>query len=162
MFSFMHRHKPSPAGLLTSQLYDDKTFYRAFAHDLNRCSMSVIIESPFISERRMRKLYPLFRKAARRGVSFILNTRNPREHEVQMQNEAYNAVRALQDLGVLVLYTTRLHRKIAMLDDQILWEGSLNILSQGDSSEVMRRIESKELSGQMKKHLRLERFLSVN
>jgi hypothetical protein len=106
----------------------------------------------------MRELYPLIRKATGRGVSFIINTRDPIEHEPRMQREAYQAIGALQDLGVLVLYTTNLHRKIAIFDDSILWEGSLNILSQGSSAEVMRRIESKVLAKQMRKHLGLDGF----
>jgi hypothetical protein len=106
----------------------------------------------------MRVLYPLIIKATGRGVSFIINTRDPIEHEPRMQDEAYQAVSALQELGVTVLYTTSLHRKIAIFDDSILWEGSLNILSQGNSAEVMRRIESNVLAKQMKKHLGLDRF----
>lgn len=49
-------------------------------------------------------------------------------------------------------------RKIAVIDGRILWEGSLNILSQGNSREVMRRIESEELTKQMVRFLGLHRF----
>jgi phosphatidylserine/phosphatidylglycerophosphate/cardiolipin synthase-like enzyme len=160
VFSFMHRHKPSPANLLTSRLYDDRSFYRAFTHDLNRCSIGVVLESPFITERRMSQLYPVIRKAAVRGISFIINTRDPVAHDDRMKAEAYRAVRALQDLDILVLYTSNLHRKVAIIDDSILWEGSLNILSHGGSAEVMRRTESRELAEQMKQHLGMDRFVN--
>jgi hypothetical protein len=87
----------------------------------------------------MSQLYPVIRKAAVRGISFIINTRDPVAHDDRMKAEAYRAVRALQDLDILVLYTSNLHRKVAIIDDSILWEGSLNILSHGGSAEVMRR-----------------------
>ena len=35
-----------------------------------------------------------------------------------------------------------LHRKVVVIDREILYEGSLNILSQNNSIEMMRRIES--------------------
>lgn len=54
----------------------------------------------------------------------------------------------MHKLGVTVLFTGKLHRKIAITDNEILWEGSLNILSQSDSCEIMRRIVSCELSEQ--------------
>ena len=41
------------------------------------------------------------------------------------------------------------HRKLAIIDGQILWEGSLNILSQVLSREIMRRTNSIELAHQM-------------
>lgn len=45
-----------------------------------------------------------------------------------------------------VFYTGKLHRKIAVIDNEVLREGSLNMLSQWDSCEVMRRTESTLLS----------------
>lgn len=55
----------------------------------------------------------------------------------------------MQELGVTVLYTIKLHRKLAIIDGEILYEGSLNILSQLDSCEVMRRTESQQLANEM-------------
>ena len=49
----------------------------------------------------------------------------------------------------VLLVNGRHHRKLAMIDRKILWEGSLNILSQTYSREFMRRIESKELTNEL-------------
>jgi hypothetical protein len=43
-----------------------------------------------------------------------------------------------------------------MIDGYILWEGSLNMLSQNGSKEVMRRIVSMELCQQMLRFIRVE------
>jgi hypothetical protein len=66
----------------------------------------------------------------------------------------------LQHMGVQVLYTGYHHRKLAILDRAILYEGSLNILSQNKSSEVMRRIESVSLAWQMVRFTGIDRFLA--
>ena len=57
-----------------------------------------------------------------------------------MAIQAELAIHTLQELDVTVLMTVGHHRKIAIVDD-ILYEGSLNILSQNDSCELMRRID---------------------
>lgn len=44
-------------------------------------------------------------------------------------------------------------------NNTITWEGSLNILSQGISREIMKIIDSKELMMQMLNSLKLEKFL---
>lgn len=51
------------------------------------------------------------------------------------------------------------HRKLAILDREILWEGSLNILSQAYSREVMRRTHGKKFAGEMFEFLKLGRFI---
>lgn len=132
----------------TSQLYDQTDFYRAFGRDLRSVRRRIVIESPFITERRFYSIMPLIERAIRRDVIVTINTRNPDEHELVMRNQALNCIGTLQGLGVRVIYTGTLHRKIAILDD-IAWEGSLNILSQSDSCEIMRRTESPEYAHQL-------------
>lgn len=132
-----------------SKLFDNNSFYKAFERDLRRARHSVIIESPFITSRRMEHLLPILIKLCRKGIKVVVNTRNPEEHNVEYMIQAEDAVAAMQEIGIKVLYTVKHHRKLAIIDDEILWEGSLNILSQGDSCEVMRRTVSSSLAWQM-------------
>lgn len=125
-----------------STLYDQDTFYGQFTRDLLGCRSEVIIECPFITERRIRMLLPILARLRRRGVRIIVNTRNPEDHDGNYYFQAVEAVAAMQDLGVKVLYTVGHHRKLAILDQKIVYEGSLNILSFSDSCEIMRRIPS--------------------
>ena len=138
-----------------SALFDNNTFYKAFEHDLRRARQSVIIESPFITRRRMEHLLPLLTRLRRKGVRIVVNTRNPEEHNEEYAIQAEDAVAAMQDIGIKVLYTVKHHRKLAIIDEEILWEGSLNILSQGDSCEIMRRIVSNSLVCQILRFIKL-------
>ncbi|MFZ2836363.1 MAG: phospholipase D-like domain-containing protein [Candidatus Saccharimonadales bacterium] len=131
--------------LRNSQLYDQTNFYDAFMRDLRRAHSRVIIESPFITEKRMMTLLPILRQLRKRDVRIIVNTKPFEEHELVYRNQAVWVVGVMQELGIEVLMTGGHHRKLAVIDDDILWEGSLNILSQNDSCELMRRIRSAEL-----------------
>ncbi|MDP3974037.1 MAG: phospholipase D-like domain-containing protein [Candidatus Daviesbacteria bacterium] len=150
----------SPESLLTSKLFDENTFYEAFIKDLKRCKEEVIIESPYITCRRMEILESIFEKLIKHGVKIYIITRNPNEHDESMARQAELEISIFEEMGVQVLLCTgNHHRKLAILDRKTLWEGSLNILSQGISREIMRRIESYELTMQMFKFLKLEKFL---
>jgi hypothetical protein len=61
-----------------SQLYNEQTFYKAFERS-KKVKKEIIIESPFLTMRRVTSLIPLLQKAKIRGVSVIINTRNPIE-----------------------------------------------------------------------------------
>ncbi len=159
MFSLFNR-PAAPADLLTSKLYDQDSFYPAFLKDLANCRSEVIIECPFITNRRLKTLLPTLEKLKARKVRVGINTRDPRTHdEGYRQDDAHAAISKLQHMGVQVLYTGNHHRKVAIIDRGILYEGSLNILSQNDSCEVMRRIESVPLAWQMVRFIGLDRLL---
>lgn len=138
-----------------TRLYSEQTFYKAFVQDIKHSTQSIVIESPYITQRRFKSLLPHLSAARKRGVHIIVNTRNPLEHDAQYIDSAFNAVLAMQQIGIKVLYTVRLHRKLAIIDKQYTWEGSLNILSQNDSSEIMRRTDSLDQAKQ------LSRFIGI-
>ena len=75
-----------------------------------------------------------------------------------MKYQAEEEIRNFEIMGVTVLpFIGNIHRKLAILDRNILWEGSLNILSQRDSHEIMRRFEGKETAKQVMTFLKLDK-----
>jgi len=95
-----------------------------------------------------------------RGVKVYIITRDPREHDENLQVQADGEIAEFEIMGVQVLMCSgNHHRKLAILDRKVLWEGSLNILSQTRSREIMRRIEGRELAMQMFTFLNLGRVL---
>lgn len=150
----------TPSTFLSSNLYDEKTFYNTFLNDLDRCRDEVIIESPFVTSERMKTFDGDFKKLVRRGVKIYIITRDPKEHTEGMEVQSEEAIRWCEALGIQVLLCLgNHHRKLAILDRKTLWEGSLNILSQTYSREIMRRIEGQELALEMFNFLRLDKFI---
>ena len=137
------------SGLALSQLYDQDSFYDAFVRDLRRARLEVVIESPFLSPRRIDYLLPTLQMLVRHRVHVIINTKPPEEQERDYRAQAEQCINILHAVGADVLYTGGHHRKLAVIDRRVLYEGSLNILSQNDSCEIMRRIDSEQLAGQM-------------
>ena len=143
-----------------SQLHDEKTFYDAFLRDLNDCRETVLIESPFITSSRMRTIKHVFDKLVRRGVKVYVITRDPKEHSNGYALESELEIQYFENIGVQVLICKgNHHRKLAIIDKKILWEGSLNILSQTHSREIMRRIDNKKLTIEMINFLQFSKFL---
>ena len=146
MFRAFKRRAESRA-LISSRLFDERTFDKAFFRDLERARKSVVIESPFLTERRVRYFVGIFKELAGGGVKVRVNTRRPTDHNGGMRHQAQAAIKALHKSGVRVcVYDDMRHRKLAIIDSLILWEGSLNILSNGGRSlEIMRRSVSRRL-----------------
>ena len=130
---------------------------------LQKCENEVIIEnSPFITSSRMEILYPILANLAVKGVKIYIITRNPLEHEGKYIFESEFEIQRFENSGIQVLLCEgNHHRKLSIIDRTILWEGSLNILSQINSREIMRRMSGENNALQMLKFLNYNRFLSV-
>lgn len=154
-------NKQGNTDLLHSALYDEKTFFDQFLIDLEHCKKEVIIESPYITSRRMRTFYPVLTKLLKRKVKIYVVTRILHDHENRnMRDQAEREISNFEKLGIQpFLCVGNHHRKLAILDRAILWEGSLNILSQKRSREIMRRIPEKQIALHMFNFLNLESFL---
>jgi len=134
-----------------SELFNEKTFYKRFLKDLSCSKKEVIIESPYITSSRMETLYPVFQGLLHKNTKIHLITRDPVDHEDQyFRHQSTNEILKCKELGInIVLLRGFHHRKLAIIDRQILWEGSLNILSYSNSLEIMRRIDSEKHGKEM-------------
>lgn len=158
IFPFWFSRSSDP--FVRSKLFDENTFYKAFIQDLKKCKKEVVIESPYITCKRATILEPSFQKLIKRGIKVYVITRDPREHEENLARQAELEISIFEEMGVQVLlYPGTHHRKLAILDRNILWEGSLNILSQFYSREIMRRIESEKITRQMLNFLKLDKLI---
>jgi len=133
--------------ITASILYNEATFYNRFVSDLLEAKKEVIIESPYITTKSLAMLKPVFENLVHGGIQVFIVTKTPQEHDKSLAEQAEAGICYFEALGPQVLLIKGgHHRKIAMIDRKILWEGSLNILSQSHSREFMRRIESRELT----------------
>ncbi len=102
----------------------------------------------------------VFKKKIEEGIKICVFTRDPREYDLPMATQAEVEIQFFERIGIQTLICTgNHHSKLAILDREILWEGSLNILSQNNSLEIMRKIENEKLTMKMFNFLKLARFI---
>jgi len=137
-------------------LYNEKTFYKALTADMLAAKKEVIIYSPFVSKFRTDFLKPTIEKLIDRNIDIFIFTRPIEEYEDIIQPQIECALKRLEELGVCIFYPGRyIHQKIAIVDREVLWEGSLNILSHRASNEMMRRTAHMESANQVMRYIGL-------
>jgi hypothetical protein len=141
-------------------LVDETDFYGQFMRDILSAQQEVIIESPYMTTRRVNELFPYLEHLRRKGIEIYILTRSLRDHDSVMRQYAEIEFKRLSKLGIKVLaFPGKVHRKLAIIDRQILWEGSLNILSQNDSREAMWRTTGEHSTSQILQFLHLDKNL---
>lgn len=125
--------------------FNEQTFWPAFEEDLSTAQARLIIQSPFVSFRRVNKLLRLLDKLIERNVVVCTYIQSPRwsaTNEESRNRELESLEQSLKNRNVHVNFKANIHAKLAIIDESVLWEGSLNILSHNDTSERMRRFKS--------------------
>lgn len=154
MFSIFKRNIDD--SLPSSSLFNEHDFYKAFSKDIRQASSHVMIESPYITNRRANEFTNLLRKL-NKSLKITIYTRNPYHHDGNLIKESLEGIKTLRSAGVRVVTCNDMrHRKLAIIDKNILWEGSLNMLSQNGSREIMRRTNSSKMCRKMEQFIGLK------
>lgn len=139
--------------MAVENVHTELTFWRAFFADLSDARCRVLLHSGFLSPHRIRLLEPVFRRLIKAKVTICVFVQEPRcmSKKAKMRTESdiaeiqyfMSCIEMLTSLGVHVTTRPKEHEKLAIIDDQILWEGSLNPLSHLDTKERMRRFSNR-------------------
>ncbi len=55
----------------------------------------------------------------------------------------------LKNAGVRVVFRPNIHQKFAVIDQRIVWYGSINLLSFGSAEESIMRLESPNIANEL-------------
>lgn len=144
-----------------TNLFNEKTFYHALIKDLMAAKREIIIYSPYASKFRTDFLRPTIEKLINRNVDVFIFTRPLEEYESIIRPQVEHALKRYEELGVCIFYPGRyIHQKVAIIDREVLWEGSLNILSHRASNEMMRRTVDENSATQVMSYLSLNKKLA--
>lgn len=145
-------------------VYDERTFYPALFADLKSAKALVIIQSPYVTAQRLDKMTQALASCITRSVRVCVFVREPEEWRMGKKNARVKMfiglVEFMESLGLHVTVRRNIHEKYVIVDDSILYSGSLNALSQYDSSEEMRRWNDKEKVRNVVRNKKLNECLS--
>jgi hypothetical protein len=131
-------------------------FLDAFRCDLANSLDAAIILSPFLSSNRASFYYPVMRALRTRNARVEVYAKPRNEQPAGLQDHFDEVVRRLTNAGSRFNVRPGMHEKVGVIDGQVLWHGSLNILSHNDTRESMLRIESPDLVREVIGDLQLE------
>jgi len=129
-----------------SMIYDTDSFVPVMKNDFTETKKEILIVSPFLRKKRIDTILEWLKEPLQAGVSITVITRpaeSYKEPEVIKKCIEY-----LQSF-VAVVQKPNIHQKYVIIDNRLVWYGSINLLSYGSSEESIMRLESRELAGEL-------------
>ena len=120
-------------------IYDQKSFVEPFLHDIRSARKSVFIVSPFVKEGRVDWLFSAINENSH-PIQVSVVTRPSDAFRGKSSSDASQAIQHLREYGATVFCKNAIHQKFAVIDEKIVWYGSINLLSFGASQESIIRI----------------------
>lgn len=130
-------------------IYDGKSFYTVYCQDIKSAHKEILIVSPFMRKSRISQLSKVLSQAVQNGAKVTVITRPPDDFKEAEQKSVKENTVLLQNYGVRVIYKSDFHQKFTVVDNQIVWYGSVNFLSFGTNEESIMRFVSFDIAGEL-------------
>jgi len=130
-------------------IFNKSSFLPVFANDITAAKHETLIVSPFVTRRRALRMLPLLEGAVKNGVRTVVVTRPPEDFKEKDAAALRETMKVLSNSGVRLVFRPKIHQKFAVIDQKIVWYGSINLLSYGDAEESLMRLESPNIANEL-------------
>lgn len=129
-------------------IYDGQSYDLIFRSDITGAKTELWIASPTLKQNRIRQLMPILSQLVANGVAITVFTRTPdvaeKEHTTLTESITY-----LRSYCIQVKTRDNLFLRCAVIDSEIVWYGSANVLSYSSYEACIMRLENSKIAAQL-------------
>jgi len=130
-------------------IFDNTNFFPVYHNDLMNAGREVIIVSPFVTRRRALQMLPTLEAALAKRVSVVVVTRPADTYKEKNRLVLKESLSSLQASWVRLVFRANIHQKFAVIDQKVVWYGSINLLSYGSAQESLMRLASPNIAQEL-------------
>lgn len=139
----------TPEKQTANAIFDSDTYRPIFEQDLQEAVETVVISSPTLSRKRVERLIELLRPAQERGLKAAVITWHPDAYRYGNDEHRLLLLESLRTAGFEIHYAENNCQHFAVIDEKIVWYGSMNLLSRDDVEDNIMRLESWEVAEEL-------------
>ena len=113
-----------------------------FEQDLVESEKKVIVSSPEIIESKVRRFIDLMKARQEAGVRVTVITLDPEQILYGSPDFCQSLINLMKDNGIDVVTKQNLPEHFAVIDDELVWHGGMNLLGKEDFWDNLMRIQS--------------------
>lgn len=110
---------------------------------------SIVVSSPLLRYSKVNKFISDMKTLQERGVKITVLTWNPDSYNFGSSIHKMDMFRTLNEAGIEVVLKEENCLHFAVIDNSVVWYGSLNLLGKEDVEDNIMRIESDEIAAEL-------------
>lgn len=125
-----------------SMIYDCNTFIPAIRDDFGEARKEILIASPHILKKQISTVFEWLKEPLFAGVLITIITR-----PVESSKDPEQTRKCIELLHARfkVIQESDIYQKYIIIDNRLVWYGSISLFDTGDSDDTIMRLESREL-----------------
>ena len=145
---------PSRSGMLDSPeqvnvVYDRRDYTEAFERDLNEANEMIVVASPGLIRKKVERFIELVKARQEAGVSVTVITLNPEMEGYENTIERYILADEMKNNGIYVRTVEDDGEHYAVIDNEIVWHGGINLLGKEDAWDNLIRVRNRQAAAEL-------------
>ncbi|MDO8548817.1 MAG: DEAD/DEAH box helicase family protein [Ignavibacteria bacterium] len=134
-------------------IFDKQSFMPVYSNDILNALKEILIVSPFVTKKRTLQMLEFLSNALSKNVIITVFTRPVDDFNEKDSNTMQSNFELLKSAGICIVFKSNIHQKFAVIDQRIVWYGSINLLSFGSAEESIMRLESPNIAYELIKSI---------
>ena len=130
-------------------IFGTDTYEEVYERDLREANKEIIISSPGINRAKVNAFLSLIKQRQEDGVKITVMTLNPEGYPEEKIEDTKVLIEILENCGINVRLRDHMHEHFAIIDDEIVWYGSMNLLSRAKVEDNLIRVKSTDVAQEL-------------
>lgn len=134
---------------IVNAIYDSLDYSDKFEKDLIEADKSIVISSPNLSLNKVERFIEIIRSRQEKGVKVTVLTTYPSSSLYGDTNFLSTILDKMRQSGIYVYTKEEVDERFAVIDDQLVWHGSVNLLGKEDIWDNLMRIHHYQVASEL-------------
>jgi superfamily II DNA or RNA helicase len=130
-------------------IFDNLSFLPVYLQDMDHARRDIFIVTPFVTARRVAQMMDCFTPLLARQLPITIVTRPAESFPPRQKDQLTSIFEQLTNAGIMVIFKPAIHQKFAIIDQKIVWYGSINLMGFGNSQESIMRLISANIAQEL-------------
>ena len=134
---------------VNNSIFDSIGYWAVFEKDIYSAAKSIVISSPFLSSRKVEWFVDQSEALQKRNVTVKVFSLSPEAYPEEGREHHAELLGRLASAGIYVKTQNHCHERYAVIDQSLVWYGSMNLLSRGREDDSLMRIVSPTIAAEL-------------
>lgn len=130
-------------------IYDIENYAETYWKDLEEANSAVVVSSPRLNNQKVYRIINMLGKRRELGVEVTIVTWHPDAYKYGKDDVRMELMERLRKAGFEIRLVEETCEHYAVIDNEIVWYGSVNLLSKEDAEDNLMRVCSKDIAAEL-------------